>query len=276
MIRARLMRWFVAVSLRDARIAAGLTQAEAGQEFGCSSQTIYYWEKGERHPKSSEVSQIAETYHLTAENKRYLKLVLEKKDSQRLEADARFHAMALAKAELHSGIIFKYEPHLVPGPLQTRYYHDLVPQAAEQLELSESEKGWKFKYGRRTAIRGRKNPPDIQYLIGDSAIYLLRTLPKSVQRELVDQMLADDELPNVEVRVIASFHTGRNTPFSVYKPGKSKTAPPTFVYSEILHGSWCIEEDNLVALYDDAGRAMWRLGIPLKEFLHENCRDLLA
>lgn len=276
MIRARLMRWFVAIQLRDARYAAGLTQPEAGQEFGCSSQTIYYWERGERHPRKGEIAQIAETYHLNAETKRYLKMILGMKDSQRLEADARFHALTLAKAEQHSGVIFKYEPHLIPGPLQTRDYHDLVPQAAEQLSPSESEKGWKFKYGRRIAIRGRKNQPTIQYLIGDSAIYLLRTLPKKVRRELIDQMLEDDALQNVEIRVISSFHTGRNTPFSVYKPGESETAPPTFTYSEILHGSWCIEEDPLVTLYDDAGQAMWQLGIPLKEFLHEYCRDLLA
>lgn len=276
MIRARLMRWFVAVSLRDARIAAGLTQAEAGQEFGCSSQTIYYWEKGERHPKSSEVSQIAETYHLTAENKRYLKLVLEKKDSQRLEADARFHAMALAKAELHSGIIFKYEPHLVPGPLQTREYYFLVTESARQPGDPAAERGWKFKYGRQVGISKRKDRPIFQYLVGDSAIHELRKIPREVARPQIARMLEEDARSNIEIRVIARFHPARSTPFDIFKPGHSASAPPVFVYSETYHGSWCIEEDSLIAMYDEAAPAMWQLGIPLKEFLNEYCRDLLA
>jgi transcriptional regulator with XRE-family HTH domain len=276
MIRARLMKWFVAILLRDARIAAKLTQAEAAQEFGCHPQNLYYWEKGERHPRPSEVSQIAETYHLSDELKMYLKMILENRDSTLLQADARLHALALAKAELHSGIIFKYESHLIPGPLQTRDYHFLYTQKGEGTSDQAAGEGWTFKYGRQVGIRKRKKKPKIQYLIGDSAIYGLRDLPRKVALEQVQKMLKEDELSNVEIRVIKSFHPGRSTPFSVYKPGTSDTAPPIFVFSEILHGSWCIEDDALVPMYDDAGQAMWQLGIPLKEFLYEYCRDLLA
>jgi hypothetical protein len=136
--------------------------------------------------------------------------------------------------------------------------------------------GWDFKHGRQVGIRGRKQKPEIRYLIGNAAIYGLRDLPKDVARALIRQMLEDDEHGNIEIRVIKAFHPARNTPFSVYKPGKSDTAPPEFIYSESLHGSWCIEEDALVAMYDVAGQAMWQLGIPLKEFLYEYCRDLLA
>jgi transcriptional regulator with XRE-family HTH domain len=270
------MRWFVAIQLRDGRIAARLTQAEAAQEFGCSPQTIYYWERGERHPRKGEVYQIAETYALDDYSKRYLKMILDKKDTERLEADARFHALTLAKAELHSGIIFKYEPHLVPGPLQTRDYHFLVPQAAEQLSDPEAERGWKSKERRKTGIKQRKVKPSIRYLVGDSAMHLLRRLPPEVARELLEEMLGQEENSNIDIRVIQDFHPARSTPFDIFEPGGSATAPPEFVYSETFHGSWCIEEDSVVARYHVAGQAMWQLGIPLKEFLNEYCRDLLA
>lgn len=276
MIRARLMQWFVAILLRDARIAAGLSQSEAAQEFGCHTQTIYYWEKGKRHPRSSEVAQIAETYRLNDENRRYLKMVLEKRDSQRLEADARFHALALAKAEQHSGIIFKYEPHLIPGTLQTRDYHFLVLQIAEQLTDFVAQQGWEFKDDRQKKLRKRKLRPVVQYLIGESAIYGLRFLPEEVRRTQIQRLLAEVDQAGVEIKVMTKYLPGRNTPFSIYEPGDSETAPPTFIYSEILHGSWCIEEDALIRLYHDAGQAMWQLGIPLKEFLNEYCCDLLA
>jgi len=92
----------------------------------------------------------------------------------------------------------------------------------------------------------------------------------------VGKLLEHAEIDGTEIRVIAQPHSRRNTPFSIYKPGGSETAPPTFVYSEVLHGSCFIQEDGLIAEYHEAGQAMWILGIPLKEFLHEHCRDLLA
>lgn len=276
MIRARLMRWFVAIQLRDARFAARLTQLDAAHEFGCSKQTIYYWERGERHPRKGEISQIAETYHLNDETKRYLKMILEMKDSQRLEADARFHALTLAKAEQHSGIIFKYEPHLIPGPLQTREYYFLVTESGSQPGDPGAERGWNFKHSRQLDIGNRKDKPTIQYLIGDSAIHELRKIPSEVARAQITKLLEDDARENTEIRVMARFHPARSTQFEIFKPGDSASAPPIFVYSETYHGSWCIEEDSLIAMYDGAAPAMWHLGIPLKEFLNEYCRDLLA
>jgi transcriptional regulator with XRE-family HTH domain len=270
------MRWFVAIQLRDGRIGARLTQSEAAHEFGCSPQTIYYWERGERHPRKGEVNQIVETYRFNDETKRYLKMILEKKDSPRMEADARLHALTLAKAEQHSGVIFKYEPHLIPGTLQTRAYHFLVLQVAEQLSDFIAQQGWDFKDDRQQKLRRRSHRPVIQYLMGDSAIYGLRFLAEEARREQIQRLLTESEEAGVDIKVMTKYLPGRNTPFSIYEKGDSETAPPTFVYSEILHGSWCIEEDALVGLYHDAGQAMWQLGIPLKEFLNEYCRDLLA
>ncbi|RRR99609.1 Scr1 family TA system antitoxin-like transcriptional regulator [Glycomyces terrestris] len=277
MIRLKLMKWLVAILMRDARDAAGVTQKGAALALGVTPNTIYNWERGTHHPPYGAIAKVAEVYGLDAELKFYLELILEGNDHRVLEAHPRLHAIALAKAEQNAGIIFKYEPFLIPGPLQTRAYHFLVLKVAEKLTDLVAEQGWTFKEGRRTLLRAREPGPQIQYLIGDSAIYHLQSLPEAVRRELVSDMLGQDSLANIEIRVINQFHPARSTPIDVYQGGGAEVNLPVFVYSEgFPNRSWCIEEEHLVSLYHEAGQAMWQIGIPLKEFLNEYCRDLLA
>ncbi|GAA1662027.1 hypothetical protein GCM10009830_04060 [Glycomyces endophyticus] len=276
MIRLKLMRWLVAILMQDARVATGMSQKEAARAFRVSPGTIYNWERGIHHPPHGMIARIAEVYRIDAELRFYVELILEANDFRILEARPRLHAIALSKAEQHAGIIFKHEPQLVHGPLQTRDYHFIITQPGDGSSDADAQKGWIFKDGRQDGLYGRTPLPLIRYLMGDSAIYGLRQLPEEPRREQLTKLLAKEALPGTEIRVMAEFHPGRNTQFEIFEPGTSETAPPTFVYSEILHGSWCIEEDAVVAEYHRAGKAMWLLGIPLKEFLNEYCRDLLA
>ncbi|SDL69041.1 Transcriptional regulator, contains XRE-family HTH domain [Glycomyces sambucus] len=277
MIRLKLMRWLVAILMQDAREATGMSQKKVARAFRVSPGTIYNWERGIHHPPYGMIARIAEVYGIDAELRFYIELILEANDFRILEAQPRLHAIALAKAEQNAEFIFKHEPHLIHGPLQTRDYHFLVPQAAEQLPDSEAEDGWNFKRGRREGLRARTPAPQVRYLSGDSAIYHLRSLPEPVRIEIVRDMLGQDSLPNVEIRVINQFHHARSTSFDVYRGGIRELSLPPFIYTESFpNRSWCIEEERLVSLYHEAGQAMWQLGIPLKEFLHEHCRDLLA
>lgn len=45
--------------LRQARVAAGLTQLELGTRLGVSKTTVYLWEQGGRVPRASRVRTIA-------------------------------------------------------------------------------------------------------------------------------------------------------------------------------------------------------------------------
>ena len=45
--------------IRNARIAAGLTQRDLGNELGVSYQTIAYWERDTKKPTASHLKQLA-------------------------------------------------------------------------------------------------------------------------------------------------------------------------------------------------------------------------
>ena len=50
------------ISLKAARVNAGLTQKEAGEKIGVDTGTIRSWEQGESEPRISQAYAIAELY----------------------------------------------------------------------------------------------------------------------------------------------------------------------------------------------------------------------
>ena len=53
------------MTLRAARINAGLTQAKAAYEIGVSTRTLGLWESGVRFPKANKIDKICELYGLS-------------------------------------------------------------------------------------------------------------------------------------------------------------------------------------------------------------------
>ena len=50
------------MTLKAARVNAGLTQKEAAEKFGVSNKTVCNWEKGAFFPNASKISAICEAY----------------------------------------------------------------------------------------------------------------------------------------------------------------------------------------------------------------------
>lgn len=52
------------VTMKAARVNAGLTQKEAGMRLGVSRYTIGSWERGETFPTMKQVKEIEKIYHI--------------------------------------------------------------------------------------------------------------------------------------------------------------------------------------------------------------------
>lgn len=50
------------ISLRAARVNAGLTQEQAAKELGVSRSTLKNWESGKSYPKQPAINAICELY----------------------------------------------------------------------------------------------------------------------------------------------------------------------------------------------------------------------
>ena len=56
------------ISLKAARINAGLTQSEAAERIGVSVSTIKNWEAGKTFPSQPQIDKICEVYRVAYDN----------------------------------------------------------------------------------------------------------------------------------------------------------------------------------------------------------------
>ena len=56
------------ISLKAARINAGLTQSEAAEKIGVSLSTLKNWEKGKTFPSQPMIDKICEVYGVAYDN----------------------------------------------------------------------------------------------------------------------------------------------------------------------------------------------------------------
>lgn len=56
------------ITLKAARVNAGLTQSEAAKAIGVSISTLKNWEKGSTYPKQPHIMKICSLYNLQYDN----------------------------------------------------------------------------------------------------------------------------------------------------------------------------------------------------------------
>ena len=151
-------------------------------------------------------------------------------------------------------LIRGYEPHSVPGLLQTRGYalanvQTGFPDAAED------------EVGRRVDLRlarqhilARPDPPRL-WLVIDQTV-LSRAAPTTggeVMREQVDKLIEAAGRPNVTLQVLplaAGLHPAVYGPFKVFRfDGHDQ---PDIVYGESMTSSWYIDKPDETAAYIQA------------------------
>ena len=56
------------ITLKAARVNAGLTQKEAAKRLGVSNKTLWSWENGLSIPKANQISAICDLYGINYDN----------------------------------------------------------------------------------------------------------------------------------------------------------------------------------------------------------------
>ncbi|MEU1786991.1 helix-turn-helix transcriptional regulator [Streptomyces sparsogenes] len=267
--------------LRDLREKAGVGYDEAAKALHVNQTTVRRMEKAEVGLKLPYVEKLLQTYGVDQEEiDTFLSLA---EDANRPGWWHRFRDVLPDWFSLYVSLegaasrIRAYEPHFIPGLLQTEdYARALLSIGFPQADAEELD--------RRVALRMERqellNRPDGPHLwvVMDEPVFRLPIGGPDVMRAQIDRLIEAIQMPNVTLQVVpfaAGPHPGMGGPFQLFRFQIPEL--PDIVYVEGLTGAGYLDERADVAAYLEALDRMGTQATPARRteaFLREIRKEL--
>jgi transcriptional regulator with XRE-family HTH domain len=240
--------------LLDLRVSAGLNREEAGRILRVAPATVRRMEMAEVSLKIPYLQLLLKAYGISeAEAEGFVQLA---EEANKPGWWQRFHDILpgwfsmYVSLEGAAALIRSYEPHFVPGLLQTEDYARGVLRsgAVGQTEPDDIERHVALRMQRQELLV-REAAPRLWVVMDETA--LRRPVgPPEVMRAQVDKLLEATELPNVTLQVApfsAGPHPGTYGPFVLFRFAVPEL--PDMVYSEYLTGAVYLDARAEVATH---------------------------
>jgi transcriptional regulator with XRE-family HTH domain len=227
--------------LRDLRERAGCTFSDAARALSVNTTTVRRMEKAEVGLKPLYVRALLDLYGVEAEEKASFLALVE--EANRPGWWHRFRDVLpdwfslYVSLESEASLIRGYEPHCVPGLLQTADYARVLlrtgfPGASEE----EIERRVALRMQRQELLSRPRSP--LLWVVVEEHVLRRRVGGSSVMRAQLDRLIEASALPNVTLQVMpfsAGPHPGMFGPFQLFRFEIPEL--PDIVYSESLTGA---------------------------------------
>ncbi|TGB01805.1 helix-turn-helix transcriptional regulator [Streptomyces sp. MZ04] len=240
--------------LQDLRERAGLKREEAARILRVAPATVRRMELAEVALKIPYLQLLLKSYGVADEEAEGFVMLAE--EANKPGWWQRFHDILpgwfsmYVSLEGAASLIRSYEPHFVPGLLQTEEYARGVMRsgAVGQTRPEEIERYVALRMERQSLL-SREDAPRLWVVMDETALRRPVGGPE-VMREQIDKLLEAVELPHVTLQ-IASFaagpHPGTYGPFVLFRFAMPEL--PDMVYSEYLTGAVYLDARNEVATH---------------------------
>ncbi|MER6436373.1 helix-turn-helix transcriptional regulator [Streptomyces sp. NPDC001185] len=240
--------------LLDLRERAGLKREEAARILRVAPATVRRMEMAEVSLKIPYLQLLLKAYGISDEEAEAFVQLAE--EANRPGWWQRFHDILpgwfsmYVSLEGAATLIRSYEPHFVPGILQTEAYARGVLKAGAvgQTRPEDIERHVALRMQRQDLLT-REGAPRIWAVMDETA--LLRPVGgPEVMRAQVDKLIEATELPNVTLQVVrfsTGPHAGTYGPFVLFRFAMPEL--PDMVYSEYLTGAVYLDERSEVATH---------------------------
>jgi transcriptional regulator with XRE-family HTH domain len=241
--------------LQELREAAGLRREEAAQVLRVAPATVRRMEMAEVALKIPYVQVLLETYGVgDDETAAFIDLAEEANQPGWWQ---RFHDVLpdwfsmYVSLEGAARIIRSYEPHFVPGLLQTEAYARAVMEAGTigQAGPEAIERHVSLRMERQRLLE-RPDPPHLWVIMDETVLRRPVSIHGEVMRDQLDKLLEFAERDRVTLQV-AEFsegpHPGTYAPFSLFRFGEQEL--PDMVFTEYLTGALYLDSRKEVATH---------------------------
>ncbi len=240
--------------LRDLRQAAGKSLEDAATALGVSMLAIRRIEQGQVKWKLPYIKVLLEEYGVRGEEARsFLALAAEANQPgwwhrYRDALPDWFRAFVILEEE--ASLIRAYEPHYVPGLLQTEdYARTMLGAGAGDAEETERRVQLRMERQRRLLAPGG---PQL-WVVMDETVLRRPVAPPEVMREQIDRLIEAAALPNVKLQVIPfalCIHEAMYGPFHLFRFPFQELQD--IVYIENLLGATYLDQYDDVTAFAEA------------------------
>jgi transcriptional regulator with XRE-family HTH domain len=241
--------------LQELREASGLKRDEAARVLRVTGATIRRMEMAEVSLKIPYIQVLLSTYGVPdGEIAAFVSLAEEANQPGWWQ---RYHDVLPDWFSLHvsleqaAAVIRSYEPHFVPGLLQTEDYARAVLEAGTvgQTGPEEIERHVSLRLARQELLAGN-NPPHLWVIMEETVLRRPVSIRSEVMADQLDHLLEAIEKDHITLQV-AEFekgpHPGTYAPFVLFRFAEPEL--PDMVYSEYLTGALYLDSRKEVAVH---------------------------
>lgn len=254
--------------LRDLREKAGCSFATAAEALSVNATTVRRMEKAEVGLKPPYVEKLLQTYGIPRQEiTAFLTLVEEANQPgwwHRFRDVLPAWFSLYVSLEGEASLIRAYEPHCVPGLLQT-------PDYARALLTTGFPSASEEELGRRVALRTgrqelleRAEAPRLWAVLEEQVLWR-HIGERRVMREQLDRLIDAAARPNVTLQILrftAGAHPGMFGPFQLFRFDIPEL--PDVVYTESMTGAVYHDERTETAAYLEALDRMGAIAAPAR------------
>ncbi len=252
-----VLRMVLGKRLQDLREKAGLSYEEAGRALDVTHATIRRMEKAEVGLKLPYVEKLLITYGITEAEQIGGFLALAREANR----PGWWHSFrdvlpdwfsAFVSLEGEAAVIRAYEPHYVPGLLQTPDYARAVLRAGLPHASAEEVDRLVDLRIERQSLLTRPDAP-LLWVVMDETVLRRSIGGREVMRDQVAALVRATELPNVRLQVMpfaAGPHPAMYGPFHIFRFQLQEL--PDIAYSESLVGGVYFDDRDDVSTFLEA------------------------
>lgn len=251
-----VLRIVLGKRLKELRLAADISLRSAAKRLDVSELTIRRMENGDHGLKIPYVEGLLQTYGVPpTESEDFITLARKANEPgwwHRFRDALPDWFSVYVSLESAASLIRTYEPHYVPGLLQTEDYARAILGIGDPNGTAEDME-------RRVALRIKRQEllvrPDapITWVVMDETVFRRSIATAGVMRAQVDRLLEMSHAQNITLQIMpfsAGHHVGAFGPFHLFRFEMPEL--PDVVYTESLTGANYLDERADVVAYLEA------------------------